>query len=228
MNRSRANLVALLAAILVGVGALLSSFVTYLTMLWGISAMPRSMVVQDPLGWALRPAVPPLAIFGMLLVCVLLVGLTWLFVRLVAGSALPGRGAAVFFGTWGALIVASMVAGLVRAIIMMITLRIPTDNADLVMSQFQQFAFLTATWAVTWGWIVALVAALVHRASSARRDGYGITPPGGILVPPYTPSAQSPAAPASQYSPAPRHTSPPQYSPAPEHTPPPQHPGHSA
>ena len=216
MNGNKVNLVSVLTAILVGVGALISSFATYLSVLWGISAMPRSIVLQDPIGWALRPAVPPLAIVGMLLVLVLLVGLTWLFVRLIVASALPGRGAAVFFGTWGALIIASMIAGVVRAIIMMVTLRIPTDNADLVMSQFQQFSFMTATWAVTWGWIVALVAALVHRSTSTRQNAPH------VAAQQYAPQQQY--APAQhQYAPAQQHPQAQQHAPAEQQQSPTQH-----
>ena len=217
MNGNKVNLVSVLTAILVGVGALISSFATYLSVLWGISAMPRSIVLQDPIGWALRPAVPPLAIIGMLLVLVLLVGLTWLFVRLIVASALPGRGAAVFFGTWGALIIASMIAGVVRAIIMMVTLRIPTDNADLVMSQFQQFSFMTATWAVTWGWIVALVAALVHRSTSTRQSSPH------VAAQQYAPAHQQQYAPAQQHPQAQQHAPAQQYAPAEQQQPPTQH-----
>lgn len=224
MNGNKVNLVSVLTAILVGVGALLSSFATYLSVLWGISAMPRSIVLQDPIGWALRPAVPPLAIIGMLLVLVLLMGLTWIFVRLIVASALPGRGAAVFFGTWGALIVASMIAGVVRAIIMMVTLNIPSENSDLLLAQFQQFSFITATWAVTWGWIVALVAALIHRSTSTRQTG--------TYVPQqqYAPAQQRPQA--QQYAPAqphvPTHQQQAQQQQYPQPPQPPQDPGHSA
>ena len=232
----------MLTAILVGVGALLSSFGSYLSVLWGL---PRSMVLQDPIGWALRPGIPPLAVVGMLVVLALLVGLTWLFVRWVVASALPGKGAAVFFGTWGALIIAAMVAGLVRAVVMMVTLRIPTDNADLLMAQFQQFSFVTATWAVTWGWIVALVAALVHRGGGSRTGSPAAVASGQQFAPggqapqyapqqqQYTPQQQHApqqyAPQQQQYAPQQQFPQPPAAPPAPgAPSAPPQHPGHSA
>ncbi|WP_349826805.1 hypothetical protein [Brevibacterium litoralis] len=39
----------------------------------------------------------------------LLGALTWLFTWLVVRSATPGRFSAVFFGTWGAIVVAALV-----------------------------------------------------------------------------------------------------------------------
>ena len=191
MNGNKVNFVPVVTAILVAVGAILSSYAAYLSVLWGVSALPRALVLQDPLGWAIRPGVSPLGIIGMLFVFTLLVGLTWLFVRLIVASALPGRAAAVFFGTWGALIIASMVAGIVRAIVMMVTLNIPSENSDLLLAQFQQFSFTTATWAVMWGWIVALVAARIHRSSTKRYSG------------PYVPSPQF--APGQQFQQPPQH-----------------------
>lgn len=152
---------------MVGAGALLSGFVGFLFLLWGVPNVPRVFFLQDPIGFALRPNVQPMALVAMLIAVLVLTGLTWLFVRMVARGALPGRGAAVFFGTWGAVIVAAAIAGILRAPLVLSALRIPTDQPDLAMTQFYQIATAGVSWALTWGWLVALVAALIHRAAQA-------------------------------------------------------------
>ncbi|MFJ4252770.1 hypothetical protein [Microbacterium sp. NPDC090003] len=115
MNPQPANRTAVIAAVLVGVGALLSSLAGYLFVLGGVPNVPRVWILPDPIGWGFGRGGSPLPVLGMLLALVVLSGLTWLFVRLIVRGALPGRGAAVFFGTWGAVMIASAAAGLVRA-----------------------------------------------------------------------------------------------------------------
>lgn len=167
MNPKPSGRVSVVAAILVGVGALLSGFITYLTLLWGLPNVPRVFVLQDPIGFALRPNAQPVALVAMFVALLVLTGLTWIFVRSVTRAAMPGRGAAVFFGTWGAVIVAAAIAGAVRAPLVIIALRLPTDQAEYAMTQYYQIATAGVSWALTWGWLAALVVALIHRKASA-------------------------------------------------------------
>lgn len=174
MNRTPARRVSVVAAIMVGAGGLLSGILGYLFLLWGVPNVPRLFILQDPIGFALRPNALPLAVVAMLLALVVVIGLTWLFVRLVVRGALPGRGSAVFFGTWGAVVVASCIAGLVRAPLAVAALGIPAEQSEILMIQTFQAVTASASWGLTWGWLTALVAALIHRsAPAAVATGYG-------------------------------------------------------
>lgn len=150
---------------MVGVGALLSGFVGFLFVVWGVPNLPRTFILQDPIGFALRPRPIPLAVVAMFLALIVIVALTWLFVRLVVRSALPRRGAAVFFGTWGAVIIASWIAGMVRAPLALSALGIPSEQSEILMVQGFQIVTAGAAWGLTWGWITALVVALIHRSA---------------------------------------------------------------
>lgn len=212
MNRNPANRVALVAAIMVGVGALLSGFVGYLFVLGGVPAFPRAWLLPDPIGWWVGRPGSPLGTVGMLVAVVLLSGLTWLFVRLVAGGAAPGRGAAVFFGTWGAIVVAAWIAGVARAPLTLSALQIPTEQAEMYQSQFFSMSTTGVTWALFWGWVTALVAALIHRASA----GTGAPAPTATSSQgPYPVFGQAHAPSAAPYPPAPGQASAPTYPPAP-------------
>lgn len=188
MRTEPSNRISVIAAIMVGVGALLTSGLNFLFVLWGVPSVPRVYFLPDPAGWALRPRVDPVAVLGMLVALVLLVALTWLFVRWVVRGAIPARAAAVFFGTWGAIVIAGLVTGVVRAPIVLISLRIPADQTDIYQMQFFQIATTGATWGLMWGWIVAIVAALLHRNRT------GSAPMGA-------PYAGTYAAPPAQYAP---------------------------
>jgi len=168
MNRDPAGRAAIIAAIMVGAGALLSGLLNFFMLISNVPAIPRSYFLQDPIGWALTPRFRPMAVVAMFVALLLLVGLTWLFVRMVVRTALPGRAAAVFFGAWGAIIVAGWISGLVRMPLMMAVLRIPTDRIESFGPQLLQFSTVGATWALGWGWVTALVIAMVHRSSGAR------------------------------------------------------------
>jgi hypothetical protein len=194
MNRTAAGRASVVAAIMVGVGALVSGLINFLFLLANVASLPRLLILQDPIGFAIRPRVQPLAVVAMLVALVVLMGLTWLFVRMIVRSALPGRAAAVFFGTWGAVIVASWIAGLVRAPLMLLVLQIPAEQSEILMTQFSQISVAGASWGLIWGWLTALVVALVHRAS---RDAS--TDPAGAPV--YPPSQNYP--PAQTYPPVP-------------------------
>lgn len=207
MNASPAGRASIVAAILVAVGALASSLISFFFLLWGIPNAARTYLLQDPIGWALRPAVQPLAIVAMLLAFVVLVGLTWVFVRLIVRSALPRRGAAVFFGTWGAVIVSALIAGIVRAPLVLSTFGIPAEQSEILTSQFHQIATSGAAWGLNWGWLAALIVALIHRATPAPGAGAPNAGP-AHQGHPYS-TVESPAQyPPAQYPPA-------QYPPAP-------------
>ena len=180
---------------MVGVGALVSGLINFLFLLANVASLPRLLILQDPIGFAIRPRVQPLAVVAMLVALVVLMGLTWLFVRMIVRSALPGRAAAVFFGTWGAVIIASWIAGLVRAPLMLLVLQIPAEQSEILMTQFSQISVAGASWGLIWGWLTALVVALVHRAS---RDAS--TDPAGAPVYPTSPPAQT-YQPAQTYPP---------------------------
>jgi len=210
MNPHPARRTSVVAAILVGVGALLSSFITYLPLLWGLPNVPRVFVLQDPLGFALRPNAQPMALVAMFVALLVLTGLTWIFVRAVARAALPGRAAAVFFGTWGAVIVAAAIAGAARAPLVVIALRLPTEQAEYAMTQYYQIATAGVSWGLTWGWLAALVVALIHRATPAPTEldrTSQVSATGQAATGPYAyPPQAVPAAPTSgMYPPQPPH-----------------------
>ncbi|WP_435744459.1 hypothetical protein [Microbacterium sp. PMB16] len=191
MNRTAAGRASVVAAIMVGVGALLSGLINFLFLLANVASLPRLLILQDPIGFALRPRVQPLAVVAMLVALVILVGLTWLFVRMIIRSALPGHGAAVFFGTWGAVIIASWIAGLVRAPLMLTVLQIPPEQSEILMTQFSQMSVAGVSWGLIWGWLTALVVTLVHRSSAGDS-------PNPVGVPAYPTTL-----PAQAYPPAP-------------------------
>ncbi|WP_223625141.1 hypothetical protein [Microbacterium sp. EST19A] len=186
MNRNAAGRASVVAAIMVGVGALASGFINFLFLLAGVESLPRLLILQDPIGFALRPRVQPMAVVAMLVALVILVGLTWLFVRMIVRSALPGRAAAVFFGTWGAVILASWTAGVLRAPLVLMVLQIPAEQSEILMTQFSQISLAGATWGLMWGWLTALVVALVHR-TAANAPGE----PASASAPPTYPAAQT-------------------------------------
>lgn len=177
---------------MVGVGALVSGLINFLFLLANVASLPRLLILQDPIGFAIRPRVQPLAVVAMLVALVVLMGLTWLFVRMIVRSALPGRAAAVFFGTWGAVIIASWIAGLVRAPLMLLVLQIPAEQSEILMTQFSQISVAGASWGLIWGWLTALVVALVHRGSRdaatdpAGAPGYPTSPPAQTYQPAQT------------------------------------------
>ncbi len=176
MNPQPANRTPVIAAVLVGVGALLSSLAGYLFVLGGVPNVPRAWILPDPLGWGFGRGGSPLPVLGMLLALVVLSGLTWLFVRMIVRGALPGRGAAVFFGTWGAVMIASAAAGLVRAPLTLAYLQIDPTQIEIYQVQFFTISTAGVTWALVWGWVTALVAAIVHRAAAgpaAPSGAYG-------------------------------------------------------
>lgn len=217
MNPQPANRTSVIVAVLVGIGALLSSLAGYLFLLGGVPNVPRVWILPDPIGWGFGRGGSPLPALGMLLALVVLSGLTWLFVRLIVRGALPGHGAAVFFGTWGAVIIASAVAGVVRAPLTLAFLQI--DPAQIEIYQVQFFTISTAgvTWALVWGWIAALVAAILHRSAPTSAEQNGA----------YTTGHPAPAYPLKQAYPQqtyPQQTYPQQTYP-PQYTNPPQNPG---
>lgn len=172
MNRNRANLAALVAAIMAGVGALASGLVVYLLVFAGAPAIPRAYILPDPIGWALTPATSGLSLAAMVVAVVVLVGLTWLFVRLIVRSAVPGRMAATFFGTWGAVIVAAAIAGVVRTPLVLTALRIPAEQVEIFQSQFFVTSTVGVTWALLWGWVTALVVTMIHRSGGAAAPSH--------------------------------------------------------
>lgn len=197
MNRNAAGRTSVVAAIMVGVGALASGFINFLFLLAGVESLPRLLILQDPIGFALRPRAQPMAVVAMLVALVILVGLTWLFVRMIVRSALPGRAAAVFFGTWGAVILASWIAGVLRAPLVLMGLQIPAEQSEILMTQFSQISLAGATWGLMWGWLTAIVVALVHRAAAPAASEPAAVPPHAT----YPPVQTYPPAPTS--SPAP-------------------------
>lgn len=166
MNRHPASRASLVAAILVGVGAILSAGLLHLLILQGVDA--RRLPVQDPIGWAFGPRPQPLGLAAMLLGLIVLVGLTWLVVRAVVRGALPTRMAAAFFGTWGAVVVASLAAGAARTPLAVAALQIPQQYADVIGQQVTYLVTSNVLWAVFWGWIPALAVTVIHRAAARR------------------------------------------------------------
>lgn len=153
---------ALIAALMVAVGAVLSSAVQYMLFESGAN-WSMTALVRSPIGWAVGPN--PVRWISVLLAFVLLVGATWWFVSLVLRSAIPGRAAAVFFGTWGAIVVAAIIVGMVRAPLFMLLLippgaSVPFENQ---LAQFTGVFWEPATWVVAWGWLTALVTAILHK-----------------------------------------------------------------
>lgn len=195
MNRIAAGRASVVAAIMVGVGALASGLINFLFLLAGVASLPRLLILQDPIGFALRPNVQPMAVGAMLVALVVLAGLTWLFVRMIVRSALPGRAAAVFFGTWGAVILASWIAGVLRAPLVLMVLQIPAEQSEIVMTQFSQISLAGATWGLMWGWLTAVVVAHVHRTAASAADEHAGAP---------TYHTSAPTSPLAQtYPPAP-------------------------
>lgn len=193
MNRNAAGPASVVAAIMVGVGALASGLINFLFVLANVASLPRLLILQDPIGFAFRARVQPLALVAMLVALVVLAGLTWLFVRMIVRSALPGRAAAVFFGTWGAVIIAAWIAGVVRAPLMLMVLQIPAEQSEILMTQFSQMSLAGASWGLIWGWITALVVALIHRATpGADAQGEQGAHPYGASAPANYPPAQQP------------------------------------
>lgn len=191
----------LVVTLMVMLGALLTSFLSFQLMLSGTASMLRRIpLFQDPVGWPFGPYTNPLAIGTTAITLLVLGSLTWLFVRLVSRSVLPGRSAAVFFGTWGAVIVAAWISGIVRAPLMLAILRLPADELDLYLPQLAQFATSGASWALSWGWIAALVAAFMHRSGRARQ---GFAPQATTGQHPWAPSPATSYPPAA--APAPAH-----------------------
>lgn len=185
---------------MVGVGALASGAINFVFLLANVSSLPRLLILQDPIGFALRPRVQPIAVVAMLVALAILVGATWLFVRMIVRSALPGRAAAVFFGTWGAVIVASWVAGLVRAPLVLVGLQISAEQSEILMTQFSQISVAGASWGLMWGWVTALVVALIHRSAPAAPS---VDPLTHSQASPSVPAAvQATAYPPSTYPPA--------------------------
>ena len=194
MNRTATGRASVVAAIMVGVGALASGLINFLFLLAGVASLPRLLFLQDPIGFAIRPNVQPLAVVAMLVALVILAGLTWLFVRMIVRSALPGRAAAVFFGTWGAVIIASWIAGVLRAPLVLMVLQIPAEQSEILMTQFSQISLAGATWGLMWGWLTAIVVALVHRAA-AGAPAESATVPAPPSYPTYSPAPTYPPAP---------------------------------
>ncbi|MCS3441463.1 hypothetical protein [Microbacterium phyllosphaerae] len=207
MNPNPAGRASVIAAIMVGVGALLSGFVGFLFVIWGVPNLPRTMILQDPIGFALRPRPIPLAVVAMFLALIVIVALTWFFVRLVVRSALPKRGSAVFFGTWGAVIIASWIAGMVRAPLAISALGIPSEQSEILMVQGFQVVTAGAAWGLTWGWITALVVTLIHRSASApehvEREASSSHP--ATTAYPYPPHAGEATQTSTSYPPQPPH-----------------------
>lgn len=167
MTRPAAGRVALVAAIMVGVGAIVCTLINFLAILAGIENIPRIYLLPDPVGWPFYAGrTDPGRIAASLIGIVLLVGLTWLFVFLVARAAAAGRAAAVFFGTWGALILAGAISSTVRAPILLATFGFPLEQVDLIFNQFIQISNTGVIWGLNWGWLTALVAAIVHTVST--------------------------------------------------------------
>lgn len=183
MNRTPAGRAPLVAAILVGVGAVGSSILGFLFVLWGVPILPRTLVLQDPIGFALQPRAHPITTVAMAVALAVLVGATWLFVRLVVRGAAAGRGGAVFLGTWGSVAIASWIVGIARAPLTVIAWGVPSYQTEILMAQASQVIAASAAWGLTWGWIVALVVTLMHRAAPAgTRDAaaaYAHRPEGG-------------------------------------------------
>lgn len=177
---------------MVGLGALLSGLVAFLLTLQGVPNIPRTFILVDPIGFALRPRVDPLAVIAMVLALLVLVGLTWLFTRMIVRSALPGRASAVFFGTWGAVIVAAWAAGVLRAPLVLIVLRLPAEQSEMLQTQFVQISMAGVSWGVMWGWLTALAVALVHRfAAGGSPVTAAQTAPPAASYPPHQPFAQA-------------------------------------
>lgn len=158
-------------------GAFVSALANFMFTMWNLPTVPRAFILQDPIGFAFRPNSSPLMVAAMLVGWVVLVALVWVFVWRVAAGSAPGHGTAAFFGTWGAVVAAAAVAGLLRAPLVMTYLQLPSGQADIMQAQFYQLVASTAMWAVTWGWIPAAVVALVVRLSSAA------TAPGAPVSP---------------------------------------------
>jgi len=210
MNRNPANRIAVFAAIMVGIGAVLSSLAGYLFVLNGVPTTPRAWLLPDPIGWGFTPRSSPLALLGMLLALAVVVALVWLFARMIVRAALPSRGSAVFFGIWGAVIIASLAAGIVRAPLVLAYLQINTAPADTYQTQFYITSTAGVAWGLVWGWLPALVAVLIHRAA-----GRAAEIPDVVSQIPYGPTDAYPPAPAQppapMYPPAPHTSSPPPF-----------------
>lgn len=194
MNRDVSGRISLVVTLMVVIGALASGLINFLFMLQGVQDVPRRFVLPDPIGWALTPRPQPILLGAMLLAVVLLGAFVWIFTRLVARGAAPGRGAGVFFGVWGVVIIGAWIGSIARTPLQIISYRLPADMLADYLPQAYQIALSGAMWALNWGWIVALVAALMHRAA-----GPAATPP--IPGAPYAaPGYVSPAAPHPQAS----------------------------
>lgn len=204
MNSDYSGRIGLVAAALVSVGAVLAGLLSYVLTVQGVPSWPRTLILPDPIGWAFVADLRPLRVLAMLLAVAVLVALTWLFVSLVVRAAHPQRAAAVFFGTWGAVTIAALVAGIVRAPFVVSYLQIAVDSSELYTAHFHQISTTGAAWALSWGWVTALVTTLIHGAVGRRqRPDLGTATPattGAYGAPPamgsygaYPPALQPPS-----------------------------------
>lgn len=189
----------LVVTLMVALGALLTSFLSFQLLVRGSDSVILRLMLPDLVGWPFGRYVNPLSIAASIVALLVLSGLTWLFSRLVSRAVLPGRSSAVFFGVWGAMIVAAWISSILRAPFLIAIMRIPMDRADYFWPQLAQFTTTGTTWALTWGWITALVAALMHRAGGARPVSapLGVMPNQAASPHPYAPTPYPGTAPAT-------------------------------
>lgn len=197
MHRDVSGRISLVVTLMVVIGALGSGLINFFLMMQGLQPVPRIYVLPDPIGWALTPRMDPLLLGAMLLAVVLLGAFVWIFTRLVARGAAPGRGAGVFFGVWGVVIVGAWIGSIARTPLQIISYRLPADMVENYLPQAYQISVAGALWALNWGWVAALVAALVHRAAGrpAAVPAPGGAPYGGTSTPHPQPMLSSPSQP---------------------------------
>lgn len=174
-----AGRVSAIAAVMVAAGAILASVLNWLAVIADLPLDMFSLFLTDPIGFPVLARFDPLAWAVTLVSLVVIVGGTWIFVALVARASAPGRAAAVFFGTWGAIIIAAWIAGVVRLPLLLALWRIPLDMTEFFVSQARGSVNGTILWALTWGWVAALVVALVHK-SATRHAAAGVDARSGV------------------------------------------------
>lgn len=173
----------------------------FLTSVVGLNYYPVGLFLIDPIGWAFRPGARVLDIITMIGAVVMLVWGTWLFVRLVVRAAAPGRGAAVFFGTWAAIIAATWIMGVLRTPTRFVGWELDLGS-QWAIADIASVSAASVEWAVRWGWFTAVVAALMHVSSTSastvqpgQHGSYGPPAPAPGAVPPGTAPVPPGAAP---------------------------------
>lgn len=152
------------AVILAPLGALVCGLINVGLSLAGTDLPPARILFSSSI--VIPYPIRPLAVVSTLIGLIVLAAMVLLITLLVARAADRRRGfAAVFFGTWLAVIIGGWLATLAAWPANMADLRIP---ADMVGQMVLQRVSSAGGWGLYWGWITGLVCALIFTATNRR------------------------------------------------------------